>query len=89
MALGADGASLVRLVMKRGVIQLGVGLTIGIGLAALGAGPLQFILYGVSARDPVVFGVVALVLALTGIAASLLPARRVTRVDPVTALAAE
>jgi predicted permease len=89
MALGADGPSLVRLVMRRGVIQLGIGLAIGIGLAALVAGPLQFILYDVNTRDLSVFLTVTLAMALTGLAASFVPARRVTQVDPVSALTAE
>ena len=89
MALGADGPRLVRLVMRRGIVQLGVGLTLGIGLAALVAGPLQIILYEVNTRDPGVFGAVAIVLAATGLLASFVPAQRVTRVDPVAALTAE
>jgi ABC-type antimicrobial peptide transport system permease subunit len=89
MALGADGPRLVRLVMRRGVVQLGVGLTLGIGLAALVAGPLQIILYDVNTRDPGVFGAVAIALAVTGLLASFVPAQRVTRIDPVAALTAE
>ena len=89
MALGADGPSLVRLVMKRGILQLAVGLALGIGLAALAASPLQVILYDVNARDLSVFGAVAIVLAATGLLASFIPAKRVTRVDPVAALTAE
>jgi predicted permease len=89
MAMGADGGRLVRLVMRRGVIQLGLGLFIGIGLAALAAGPLEVVLYRVNARDPAVFGLVVATLALTGLLASFVPALRVTRVDPVAALSAE
>ena len=89
LALGARGEQLVWLVLKRGVVQLAIGLVIGLGLAALATGPLQFILYDVQARDPAVFGVVAAALALIGLAASFIPARRVTRVDPVIALNAE
>jgi putative ABC transport system permease protein len=89
MALGADGGQLVWLVLRRGVVQLGVGLAIGLGLAILAAQPLQFVLYGVRARDPAVFAAVVTALALVGLAASLVPARRVTRVDPVIALNAE
>jgi predicted permease len=89
MALGANGPSLVRLVMKRGIVQLAVGLVLGIGLAALAAAPLQIILYDVDARDPLVFGLVVLALAFTGLLASFVPACRVTRVDPVLALTPE
>jgi predicted permease len=89
MALGAQGAGLVRLVMKRGLVQLGVGLVIGIALAALAADPLTLLLYEVDARDPTVFGGVALILALTGLLASFVPASRVARLDPVTALTPE
>ena len=89
MALGADGPSLVRLVMRRGIVQLGIGLALGLGLAALAASPLQIILYDVNARDLSVFGAVAIVLAATGLLASFIPAKRVTRIDPVAALTAE
>jgi len=89
MALGARNEQLVWLVLRRGVVQLGVGLAIGLTLAALATRPLQFVLYGVQARDPAVFGVVVASLALVCLAASFIPARRVTRVDPVIALTAE
>jgi putative ABC transport system permease protein len=89
MAMGAEGRQLVRLVLRRGVVHLGVGLAIGLTLAGLATKPLQVVLYDVDARDPLVFGVVVAALALVGIAASLVPAWRVTRVDPVVALTAE
>ena len=89
LALGAQGGQLVWLVLKKGVVQLAIGLGIGLGLAALATRPLQFVLFGVQARDPVVFGAVVATLALIGLAASFIPARRVTRVDPVIALGAE
>ena len=86
MAHGARGRQLIGLVMRRGARQLGIGLGIGLGLAVLAAGQVQFILFEVSARDPVVFGLVLATLAGAGFLASFLPARRVTRVDPVAAL---
>jgi len=89
IALGAQPRQLVGLTMRAGLIQLGIGLAIGIGIAALLASPLQWILYEVNARDPAVFGAVAVVLGVVGLAASFVPARRVTRVDPVLTLAAE
>ena len=88
MAMGAQGRQLVRLVLRRGVIQLGIGLGIGLVIAGLATGPLQAV-YDVQARDPLVFGAVVATLALVGIAASLVPAWRVTWVDPVTALNVE
>jgi predicted permease len=89
MALGAQGGQLVKLIMRKGVIQMVIGLGIGLLLAVLTANPLQIVLYEVNARDPVVFGLVIITLAFTGMLASLVPARRVTKVDPVTALTPE
>jgi predicted permease len=86
MALGAEGASLVRLVMKKGAIQLAVGLTIGLGIAFLAATPLELVLYEVDAHDPMVFVTIVVTLAITGLLASFIPARRVTKVHPATAL---
>jgi putative ABC transport system permease protein len=89
MALGARGRQLIGLTMRKGVTQLALGLAIGLGLAVVAVSPLQWILYDVSARDPFVFGSVFAVLALVGLMASFIPARRATKVDPVIALGAE
>jgi predicted permease len=86
MALGAYNGRLIRLAMRRGLRQLAIGITLGIGLAALATRPLQIILYQVDARDPVIFGGVVLALALVGLLATYIPARRVTRIDPAEAL---
>ncbi len=86
MALGAYDGRLIRLAMRRGLKQLAIGITIGIALAALATRPLQIILYEVDARDPVIFGGVVLALALVGILATYIPARRVSRIQPAEAL---
>ena len=89
MAMGAQGSELVKLMMKKGIVQLGVGLVIGLGIAVLAAGPIQIVLFEVNARDPMVFGAVVATLGGVGLLASFIPARRVTTVDPVTALTPE
>jgi predicted permease len=89
MALGAQSGKLVGLVMRKGVIQMVIGLGIGLTLALFTAGPLQLVLYEVNGRDPAVFGTVTATLALTCLLASFVPAYRVTKVDPVTALTSE
>jgi len=89
MALGADGAGLLWLVVRKGIVLLAIGLTIGLALAALLASPLQAILFRVRAHDPLVFGAVVASLALVGLAATLIPASRIARVSPIAALAAE
>jgi len=86
MAMGARGSELVKLMLKKGVVQLAIGLVMGLGIAVLAAGPLQFVLFEVKARDPMVFGAVVATLGVVGVLASFIPARRVTTVDPVTAL---
>jgi predicted permease len=88
-ALGANGRALIVLIMRKSVVQLAVGLTLGLGLALLASGALQPILYHVDPRDRAVFAAVAAALACVSLVASLLPARRVTRIDPVVALARE
>jgi predicted permease len=89
MALGARSVQLLGLTMRKGALQLVVGLGTGLGLAVVAVSPLQWILYDVSARDPFVFSLVVTVLAAVGLLASLIPARRATKVDPVIALGAE
>ncbi len=89
IALGAQNRQLISLTMRKGLIQIGIGLVLGIGIAALVASPLQWILYEVNARDPGVFILVMLTLAVVGLFASFVPARRATRVDPMVTLSAE
>jgi putative ABC transport system permease protein len=89
MALGARTASVRRLAMRHGLTPAFVGVVVGV-LGALGA--TQFassMLHGVAPRDPLTFVAVVALLALVAIGASWIPARRATRVDPITALRAE
>jgi putative ABC transport system permease protein len=88
-ALGAQGRQLIYLVMRKSVIQLAIGLFLGLGLALLASGALQPVLYHVNPRDVVVFVVVPITLGIASLVASFLPARRVTRIDPVIALTTE
>lgn len=89
VALGAQGGQLIGLVMRKSVVLLGVGLVLGLGLALLASGALQPVLYHVDPRDGAVFAAVVVTLAAASLVASFLPARRVTRIDPVIALANE
>ncbi|HEX6314630.1 MAG TPA: ABC transporter permease [Gemmatimonadaceae bacterium] len=89
MALGAQARDVVRMIFGQGAWQLGIGLVLGLGLAAGVANLLTIILFDVQPRDPVIFGSVVVVLAAAGMAACMVPARRATRVDPLVALRAE
>lgn len=86
MALGAQGPDVLRLIVRQGVVQLCIGLVLGLGLAVLLSRGMGILLFGVEPLDPTTFLVIILVLAGTGLLASLIPARRATRVDPVIAL---
>jgi putative ABC transport system permease protein len=88
-ALGAQGGQLIFLVMRKSVWQLVVGLMLGLILALFASGALQPVLYHVDPRDSTVFAGVVTTLALASLLASFLPARRVTKIDPVIALASE
>jgi predicted permease len=88
-ALGAQGSQLILLVMRQSVIQLAIGLFLGLALALLASDALQPVLYHVNSRDQLVFAAVVVTLALASLTASFLPARRVTKIDPVLALASE
>ena len=86
VALGGTAASIVKLVMREGLLLAGAGLLLGaggaIGLRNVVAGEV----YGVSALDPLVIGGVALLLASVVAAASAVPANRAGRIDPVRAI---
>lgn len=89
MALGADRASVLRLVIRQGILLTAMGVLLGLALAAAGSEVLRSLLFGVSTRDPVAFGGAALLFALVALAATYLPARRATQVNPMVALRAE
>lgn len=89
IALGAQAHDVVRMIFGQGAWQLGVGLTLGLGLAAGVAQLMTVLLFDVQPRDPAIFGSVVAVLTLAGLAACLMPARRATRVDPLVALRAD
>ncbi|MGH7679907.1 MAG: ABC transporter permease, partial [Gemmatimonadaceae bacterium] len=86
MALGAKAADVVRMIFGQGMWQLGIGLVLGLGLAAGVSQLLSLILFDVQPRDPMIFGGVVAVLAAAGLLACLIPAARATRVDPMVAL---
>ncbi len=89
MALGATRPDLVRLILRDASLLAGVGISLGLA-AALGlTGFAAAMLYQVGARDPVVFGSVALLLAVVTLNAALLPTRRASLLNPNTALRAE
>jgi len=82
LALGASPRALVRLVLRVGAGQLGLGIAIGLVLGALMGRSMRIVLYGVDTNDPFVYGSIVLVLGVTGLLACLLPARTATRTDP-------
>jgi putative ABC transport system permease protein len=89
MALGADRASVLTLVLRQGVWMTGGGILLGL-LAAL---PLvRFVssmLFDVQPLDPTAFGLVTALVIVVAVLATLVPARRASRVDPMAALRAE
>jgi putative ABC transport system permease protein len=89
MALGAHARDVVRLIVRQALTQIGVGLVLGLALAAAVSRLLAMLLFDVHPRDPWVFGSIVLLLTVTGIAASAVPARRAARVQPQSALRAE
>jgi len=89
MALGADPRGVVRMVARRGLGLLALGMALGMAGAVAGTRFLQALLVGVAPTDPLTFVAVSAFFLAVGATASLLPARRAVRVDPVKALQAE
>jgi putative ABC transport system permease protein len=89
MALGAPSTGVLRLVVLDGLKPTLAGVMLGLGLAAVLVRVLAALLFGVSPYDPGTFASVALLVLAVGILATLIPAYRATRVDPIVTLRAE
>ncbi len=89
MALGAPTSGVLRLVVIEGMKPTLIGVAVGLILAAALGRVLSTLLYGVGVHDVPTFSVVAMVVVAVGMVATLLPAYRATRVDPIVTLRAE
>jgi len=89
VALGASPGDVMSLVLKDGAGLVVLGLAAGAALSFAGAQFISGLLFGVSARDPLVFASVSLLVALAALGACLIPGRRALRIDPLIALRAE
>jgi ABC-type antimicrobial peptide transport system permease subunit len=89
MALGASQRDVARLVLRRGMAPVWIGMLIGAGSALAVTRLLASFLYGVSVTDPATFAAVALLFGIVSLVAAYIPARRATKVDPMIALRCE
>ena len=89
VALGASPSDVMQLVLREGALLVAIGLGVGAALSFAGARFISGLLFGVSARDPLVFAGVSALVAVAALAACLVPGRRALRVDPLLALRAE
>ncbi len=87
MALGATRGSVLGLVVREGGPLVGIGVAVGLAGALALSRILESMLFGVGARDPVVFVTVPVLLTLVAVTAMLVPARQAMRVDPIRTLA--
>jgi predicted permease len=86
MALGAEPGSVLKLVLRQGIVLAIVGAALGAGVALGVTRYLNSMLYDVHANDPLTMMAMAVLLTAVALAACLIPARRATRVDPMVAL---
>jgi putative ABC transport system permease protein len=86
MALGATPGRVLRLVVGQGMRPVLLGIGVGVTLAIVASRLLASLVFGIGTRDPVTFLLVPIVLGLVALAASVVPARRATRVEPTKAL---
>ena len=84
--LGAGSGDVLWMVLRQGAGQVAIGIVAGLGLAALLSRAMRLMFFQVSPYEPRAFVAVALLLLATGLTAAFVPARRASRVDPMTAL---
>ncbi|HEX8457752.1 MAG TPA: ABC transporter permease [Pyrinomonadaceae bacterium] len=86
LALGAQPPDVLRMVLKQGMLLAAIGVALGLVCSLVLTRSMSSLLYGVSATDPLTFGLITVLLVVVAFAANYIPARRATRVDPMTAL---
>jgi putative ABC transport system permease protein len=86
VALGARTADVVRLVLRQGMTQIAIGLLLGLGGALAAGRAVRALLFRVDAADPLLLALPVALLAAAGLLASIVPALRALRIDPVQAL---
>jgi putative ABC transport system permease protein len=86
IALGAQRANILKLVLGQGGLLAAAGICVGLILAAVTAPMISTLFYGIHAIDPIIFLAVPLILLVVSLAASYIPARRAATLDPMIAL---
>jgi ABC-type antimicrobial peptide transport system permease subunit len=89
MALGASGGNVLRMVMREGLVPVVTGIAIGIPAALAGGRLITSLLFGLTSTDPLTICGATVLLLGVAVLAGYLPARKASRVDPMTALRCE
>jgi len=89
MALGAPGAKVLWLVLREALILVVIGIALGLAAALLTTKTAETLLFGLKPNDPLTIALASLVLLAVAVFAGYIPARRASRVDPMTALREE
>jgi putative ABC transport system permease protein len=89
LSLGATPSDVLRLVLRRAALLIGAGTCLGLAGSALLVRFIANLLFGTAPLDPLTFAAVPILLAAVALAASYIPARRATRIDPIVALRCE
>ena len=89
IALGAQRGDVLGMTVKEGLKLVAVGLLIGLTSAFVLTRVMESLLFGISATDPITFGIICVVLLMVAALASYIPALRATTVDPMVALRAQ
>jgi putative ABC transport system permease protein len=89
MALGAGRLRILSMILLDSLLLLAIGIVVGLGLSVALGKTASSLLFGVKPADPMTLGLAAVLLAAVTVAASYIPARRASKVDPMVALSCE